>query len=93
MAAHVGHRKPDPGRHHYPFYPGDIRPRLQSVLAALADIDFALERNLEAIRKSETDEAQKREVVDLLRKRHQERRAPYLHELADLQRRIEAIFS
>jgi hypothetical protein len=62
-------------------------------LATLADVDFAFERTLEAIRKSEADETQKREVVNLLRKRHQERRALYLHELADLQKRIEAIFS
>lgn len=93
MAAHVGHRTPESGRHHYPVYPDDIRPRLQSVLATLADMDFALERSLESIRGSDTDEAQKREVINLLRKRHQERRAPYLHELSELQRKIEAIFS
>lgn len=92
MAAHVGHHRPDAGRNHYPVYPNDIRPRLQLVLAALADMDFALERNLDSIRKGEADEAQKRDVITMLRKRHQERRTPYLHELAELQKRIEAIF-
>lgn len=93
MATHLGHRTPETGRHHYPVYPDDIRPRLQSVLAALADLDFALERSIESVRANGTDEVQKREAINLLRKRHQERRAPYLRELSELQKRIEAIFS
>lgn len=93
MAAYVGHRTPGTGRHHYPVYPDDIRPRLQSVLATLADMDLALERTIESIRANGTDEVQKREVINLIRKRHQERRAPYLSELSELQKRIEAILS
>ncbi len=92
MAAHLEHPRPEAGRIRSSVYPDDIRPHLQTVLATLADMEFALERELDSIRRSGADEAQKRELTALLRKRHQEHRAPYVQELQNLQRRIEAIF-
>jgi hypothetical protein len=93
MAAHLEHPRPEADRIRSFVYPDDIRPRLQTVLATLADMGFALERKLDSIRRSGADEVKKRKVIALLRKRHEECRAPYAKELADLQKRIESIFS
>ena len=92
MGTHLERPRPvaEPGL--YPFYPDDITPRLQCLLAALADIDFAHEKSLDSIRRSPADEAQKRKVIEQVRKRHQERRAPYVAQLAELQKRIGVIF-
>ena len=72
-------------------YPSDIRPRLQTVLAALADLDFAFESDLEAIKRSAVDEVLKHQAMARLRDRHRERRAPHLAQLAKLERRIKAL--
>jgi hypothetical protein len=92
MAAHLEHPRPEAGPIRSSVYPDDIRPRLQTILATLADMEFALERKLDSIRCSGADEVKKREVIALLRRRHEECRAPYVRELADMQKRIEAIF-
>jgi hypothetical protein len=70
-----------------------ILPRLQSLLADLADIDFACEKSLEAIERSSGDEGLKRTMIAELRRRHQERRAPYVGELEDLQEQVRACFA
>ena len=72
-------------------YTPDIQPLLQSLLATLADIDFAYESDLETVRNSATDEALKRGVIIKLQQQHQERRIPYVRQLAALQERIRAI--
>lgn len=92
MAAHLEHPRPEAGPIRSSVYPDDIRPRLQTILATLADMEFALGRKLDSIRCSGADEVKKREVIALLRTRHEECRAPYVRELADMQKRIEAIF-
>jgi hypothetical protein len=92
MAAHLDHPRPEAGPLRSPVYPDDIRPRLQTILATLADMEFALERKLDSIRRSGDDEVKKRKFIALLRKRHEECRASYAQELADMQKRIEAMF-
>ena len=92
MATDLEHTRPRAGPTRFPIYPDDIRPRLQSLLASLADIDIAHEKRLDSIRNSTADETQKREVIERLRKRHLEHRAPYVRQLAELQKRIEALF-
>ena len=72
-------------------YPSDLRPRLQTVLAALADLDFAFESDLEAIKRSAVDEVLKQQAMARLHDRHRERRAPHLAQLAKLERRIKAL--
>ncbi len=72
-------------------YPSDIRPRLQATLAALADLDFAFESDLETIKKSAADDGLKRQAMARLHERHRERRAPHLAQLATLEQRIRAL--
>jgi hypothetical protein len=62
---------------------------MQSLLAALADIDCAYDNDVETVRNSSTPEIIKRSVIATLRQRHQERRAPYVRQLEALQRRMQ----
>ena len=73
-------------------YAPDILPRLQSLLADLADIDFVCEQELDAVERSEDDESLKRRQIAHLRRCHQERRAPYVAALENLQERIRSCF-
>jgi hypothetical protein len=72
-------------------YSPTLQPLLQSLLLTLADIDFAYESNLETVRNSISDEVLKREVIGKLQQQHQERRTPYVRQLAALQERIRAL--
>lgn len=73
-------------------YSPDILPRLQALLADLADIDLACEKKLDTIERSLGDESLKRKMIARLWEYHQERRAPYVAELEELQERIRAGF-
>ena len=69
-------------------YSPDVLRQMQSLLAALADIDCAYESDLDTIRTSDTPELIKQEVMRTLQQRHQERRAPYVRQLEILQRQV-----
>jgi hypothetical protein len=58
---------------------------LQSLLTALAAIDFAFESDLEVVQNSATDDVLKRKIVARLQKQHRERRASYVRQIAALQ--------
>lgn len=73
-------------------YPPDILPGLQSLLAALADIDLSYEKRLEAITSTTADENRRDEIISALRQTHSEQRAPYVRELLVLKERMEAPF-
>jgi hypothetical protein len=60
---------------------------VRALLAALTEIDHAYEADLETVRTSDAPIAIKQAVIDTLRQRHQERRAPYLQKLQALQTR------
>jgi hypothetical protein len=74
-------------------YSPDILPLLQSLLAALADIDFEYQKDRETILKSPIEEPLKQRAVATLAKRHNERRDPYLRELDKLERQIQRTFA
>ena len=61
--------------------------RVQALLTALADIDETYAGDLETVRKSDAPEVIKQEVISRLTRLHQERRAPYAHELEVLKQR------
>ena len=71
-------------------YSSNILPQMQSLLAALADLDCAYKIDVETVRSSDTPEIIKRSVIATLQQRHQERRAPYVRQLEALQRRMRA---
>jgi hypothetical protein len=72
-------------------YSPDLLPLLQTLLAALADIDFAFESDLEAVESSTAEESLKRQVAERLRQMHHERRTPYVQQIAALQERMRAV--
>ena len=72
-------------------YSPAVAPLLQSLLATLADIDFAFESDLEVVENSATDEALKRKIVERLREQHRERRAPYVRQIDALQKRLQPL--
>ena len=74
-------------------YSPDILPSLQSLLAALADIDFEYQKDRETILQSPIEEPLKQRAIATLAKRHQERRDPYLREIDKLERQIQRTFA
>ena len=87
------------GRSHAPgkrkddrFYEPDILPKLQSLLAILADIDVAHGSNLIVIESRQMDDACKNQLIADLCETHRQRRAPYLREIEALRERMEAAF-
>ena len=69
-----------------------ILPRLQSLLATLADLDVAHASNVIVIESRPMDDARKDRLVADLWQTHCRRRAPYVREIAALRERIEATF-
>jgi hypothetical protein len=73
-------------------YDPDILPRLQSLLATLADLDVAHGSNLLVIESRPMDNARKDQLIADLWQTHCKRRAPYLREIEALRKRAEAAF-
>jgi hypothetical protein len=92
MATHVEHSRLQKAPNRSRVYSPDILPLLQTVLADIADIDFAFEKSLETIKHSPADEERKSEMIASLWRQHREQRAPYIRELAALRERIETTF-
>ncbi|MBM1169989.1 hypothetical protein [Microvirga arabica] len=92
MSTDVEHlRFQEPSRSNRVYSP-DILPRLQSLLADLVDIDFACQQKLEAIERGRGDESLKRRKIAQLWQDHQDRRAPYVAALEDLQEQAKGCF-
>ncbi|WP_046866270.1 hypothetical protein [Microvirga massiliensis] len=72
-------------------YSPEITPLLQSLLATLADIDFAYESDVDVVRNSAADEVLKRKVIARLEQQNRERREPYVRQLTALQHRLESM--
>jgi hypothetical protein len=76
-----------------PIYPSEFTPLLQVLLSTLADIDFAYECDAEVVRSSAADEAIKYRVLAKLAQQHEEKREPYLRQIAALEDRIAELFA
>ena len=73
-------------------YDPDILPRLQSLLAILADLDIAHGSNLLVIESRNMDDARKDQLIADLWQTHCRRRTPYVREIETLRQRMEAAF-
>jgi hypothetical protein len=69
-------------------YSSATQPLLQSLLSTLADIDFEYEQAREKVSKSSPDLNLRIRVLERLKAQHQERRMPYIQQLAVLQERM-----
>lgn len=74
-------------------YSPDILPLTQSLLRALADIDFEYQKDRETIQTNAIEEPLKQGALATLKERHQERRAPYLREIEKLEKQIQRTFA
>ena len=70
----------------------DILPKLQSLLAILADIDVAHGSNLIVIESRPMDDVCKDRLIADLCETHRQRRAPYLRDIEALRKQMEAAF-
>jgi hypothetical protein len=84
-------KRPAPGTFQPPLgtYAPGTPPSLQSLLIALAAVDFEFQKDRETILNSAIDEPLKQGAIATLAKRHQERRAPYLRGINKLERQIQ----
>ncbi|GEO16277.1 hypothetical protein [Microvirga aerophila] len=73
-------------------YSPDILPRLQSLLADLADIDLTYEKAHTAIERGLGEESLRRRTIAQLWQDHQDRRAPYVAALEELQAQVRDCF-
>lgn len=71
-----------------PIYAPEILPLMQSLLKTLADIDFQFNSDLEVVKLSDLDDALKRNAINALEQRHEERRAPYLQAINTLKKHM-----
>jgi len=62
---------------------------MQSLLAALADVDFEFHKDRETILKSGIEESLKQRSIATLAQHHQKRRAAYLRGIGKLERQIQ----
>jgi hypothetical protein len=69
----------------------DIQSLRRALRRTLAEIDFAFESDVEVVKNSATDESLKRTVIATLQQHHRQRRAACVHQLAALQKRIDAV--
>jgi streptomycin 6-kinase len=76
-----------------PILPDEFQPAMQSILAILADIDFAHEREVEKVSRSGLDDVFKSSLIAKLDQLHRERRQPYAQELVRLQHRFRSLRS
>jgi hypothetical protein len=74
-------------------YSPDMLPLMQSLLRTLADIDFEFSKDLETVQQSAVVEPLKQRAIATLRKRHHERRAPYVREINKLETQIQRMFA
>jgi hypothetical protein len=74
-------------------YPDDLLPELQTMLAALANLEVRYEKDREQLTAWEGPKAAKGRFAAQLEERHQREREPYLQRLSDLQHRTITIMA
>ncbi len=65
--------------------PFDLPALLQSTSRTLCNLDFEHQHEMQRVERGRTDPALKRQIIDNLKRRHRERRQPYVVLIAELQ--------
>ena len=66
----------------------DLHALWQSTSRTLSNLDFEHQHEMQRIERGRTDPALKRQIIDNLRRRHRERRQPYVALIAELEKRL-----
>ncbi len=65
--------------------PFNLHALLQSTSRTLSNLDFEHQHEMQRVERSRTDPTLNRQIIDNLRRRHRERRQPYVALIAELQ--------
>jgi hypothetical protein len=65
--------------------PFDLHALLQSTSRTLSNLDFEHQHEVQRVERGRTDPVLKRQITDNLKRRHRERRQPYVALIAELQ--------
>jgi hypothetical protein len=68
--------------------PFDLHALLQSTSRTLSNLDFEHQHEMQRVERGRTDPALKRQIIDNLKRRHRERRLPYVMLIAELQKHL-----
>jgi hypothetical protein len=68
--------------------PFDLHALLQSTSRTLSNLDFEYQHEVQQVERGRTDPVLKRQIIDNLKRRHRERRQPYIALIAELQSHI-----
>jgi hypothetical protein len=68
--------------------PFDLHALLQSRSRTLSNLDFEHQHEVQRVERGRTDPVLKRQITDNLKRRHRERRQPYVALIAELQSRL-----
>ena len=71
----------------------DLSALLQSTSRTLSNLDFEHQHEVQRIERGRTDPTLKRQIIDNLRRRHRERRQPYVALIAELQSHLSSAVS
>jgi hypothetical protein len=71
----------------------DLHALLQSTSRTLANLDFEHQHEVQRVERGRTDPALKKQIIDNLRRRHRERRQPYVALVAELQSHLSSAVS
>ncbi len=73
--------------------PFDLHALLQSTSRTLSNLDFEHQHEVQRVERGRTDPALKRQIIDNLKRRHRERRQPYVALIAELQSHLSSAVS
>jgi hypothetical protein len=73
--------------------PFDLRALLQGTSRTLSNLDFEHQHEMQRVERGRTDPALKRQIIDNLKRRHRERRQPYVALIAELQSHLSPTLS
>jgi hypothetical protein len=76
-----------------PVIPAEFQPLMQSLLAALADIDSVHEHEIKKVNSTCVDDTFKAKLITKLDELHREKRQTYANELLTLEERTRSFFS
>ena len=71
----------------------DLHGLLQSTSRTLSNLDFEHQHEVQRVERGRTDPALKRQIIDNLKRRHRERRQPYVALIAELQSHLSSAVS
>lgn len=71
----------------------DLHGLWQNTASTLSNLDFEHQHEMQRLERSRTDPMLKKQIMDNLKRRHRERRQPYVALVAELQKHLSSALS